>query len=330
MSKYKKRHISISSDDAGYESGYESDGGTKYSPVKPLGKGGYAQARLFRSACKKEVTVLNPVTMPGDMGEAAIKQRFFLKVYPNNQSHLFTIAGGDYRLVVPYVPYIPYHKLTIDTPEIQLNLFCSAAQALKDCHDKGIIVIDLKEDNIYYDSSTQKSYLIDGGLSAPTGTTIDPLAFQKSTPELVENYKLEYTQIPPECWSVKPTPVLATPKMDIYALGIMMSDLFKKKPDSELQALINHCLEEDPDKRPTLTNLIASLDSIQRKRAIVETVVLAANTFLNGVSQLGSLKKDPVNGVVQAITSCVKSTEAKKSDSLDNIFAVDFGKWMNM
>lgn len=262
--KTSSAEAKTSSDDSGYESGYESDGETEYSPVRPLGEGGFAKARLFQSISKKTVTVLNPVTTPEDIGEARIKHRFFQTVYPDIKSHLFIMGKGEgYRLVVPYIPYVPYDKLTIDTPEFQRCLFHSAIQALKDCHDKGIIVIDLKPDNICYDSNTQKSYLIDGGLSVPTGTTIDPFAFQKSSQEIVEQYMKEYGHIPPECWSVKPNPVFATPKMDIYSLGILMNDLLED-PDSEIQSLIDRCLENDPEQRPTLMDLITSLESVQK------------------------------------------------------------------
>lgn len=250
-----------SEDDSGYNSGYESDGGTEYSPVRPLGQGHYAQARLFESDSKKAITVLNSAEERGDLEEARIKHRFFQTVYPDKSSHLFDM-GRDYRLVVPYIPYVPYKKLQIDTPELQKTLFYSACQALKDCHDKGMIVLDLKTDSIYYDASTKKSYLIDGGLSAVTGACIDPSAFQKRSQEIVDEYRKEYWHIPPECWSVRPTAVLATPQMDIHGLGVLMFDLLRN-PSSEIKALIDSCLEEDPEKRPTLDGLIISLESIQ-------------------------------------------------------------------
>jgi serine/threonine protein kinase len=247
-------------DDSGYNSGYESDGGTEYSPVRPLGRGQYAQARLFESHSKNALTVLNSAKERGDLGEARIKYRFFQTVYPDKSSYLFEM-GDDYRLVVPYIPYIPYKKLKIDTPELHRTLFYSACQALKDCHDKGMIVLDLKTDSIYYDPTTNKSYLIDGGLSAVAGTCVDPPAFQKRSQEIVDEYRKKYWHIPPECWSVRPNAVLATPQMDIYCLGVLMLDLFSN-PSSEIKALIDSCLEQDPEKRPTLDGLIISLESI--------------------------------------------------------------------
>lgn len=278
--KIKTRKSSKNSgEESGYESGYESDGKTEYYPERYLGKGEYAQARLFKSIFNKTVTVLSSVTIPGDIVEARTKYRFFQKVYPDKQSHLFTMKD-DYRLVVPYIPYVPYNKLRVDTPEFQRILFRSAAQALKDCHDKGISVIDLKTDNIYYDSSTQKSYLIDGGLSAPTGTPIDPFVFQLLDREMIAECCEEYWHIPPECWSIKPATVLAAPKMDIYSLGALMHDLLEN-PDSKIQSLINRCLESDPEKRPTLADLMTSLESIKKIEKLEEKSLRSARLALS-------------------------------------------------
>lgn len=266
MPRYKTK-TRQRSEDSGYESGYESDGGTEYSPTRLLGTGEYAQARLFKSISDKMITVLNPVKTPDiDIGEATIKHRFFQTIYPDTESHLFDMET-DYRLVVPYIQYVPYDELDINTPEFQKGLFYSAIQALTDCHDKGLIVLDLKTDNIYYDSRTKKSYLIDGGLSTPTGSSIDPYAFQKKSQEIVEKYKRDYDHIPPECWSVAPASVSATPKMDIYCLGILMQDLIVT-PSSDIQSLIDSCLEQDPDNRPTLEKLLISLESVNSENMI--------------------------------------------------------------
>ncbi len=112
----------------------------------------------------------------------------------------------------------------------------------------------MKADNIYFDAATKKSYLIDGGLSAPANTPIDPLAFQKVNKATVEQYKIDYEHIPPECWSVRPIPVMATREMDVYSLGVLMNDVFDET-DENLSALIEDCLAKDPKKRPTLEQL---------------------------------------------------------------------------
>lgn len=254
MPRYKTRTHAESS-----ESEYESDDETCYSPVKTIGEGRYDQARLFQSKTESEkaVVVLNPVQTPGEMRQTRTKLSFFQTVYPGEQCHLFTLEN-DYRLVIPHIKDESYHTLTIDSLEFQKTLFCSAAKALKDCHDKNVIVLDLKTDNIYFDFRTERSYLIDGGLYVPTGTPIDASAFQKSDSKIIEQYKKEYSHIPPECWSVKPTPVVATPQMDIYTLGVLMSDLVAFQTP-EILELINSCLEQNPINRPTLEELIGAL-----------------------------------------------------------------------
>ena len=243
-----------------YDSGYESEGGSEYSFVRPLGKGEYAKARLFQSSSAKAVCVLSSIKDPADIEEAVNKHRFFKKLYPNQPSDLFRLES-DYRLVVPYIAHVSYKKLTVDTLESQKTLFLSASKAVGDCHDKELIILDLKSDNLNYDSRTNLSYLIDGGLSAPTGTMIDPCAFQLPDLESIKEYRKEFPHIPPECWSVYPTAVLATPQMDVYCLGVVMLDLIKQ-PLSEINALIDSCLKSDPAQRPTLVELITALESM--------------------------------------------------------------------
>jgi hypothetical protein len=71
MPNYKTHTKKTStSSDTGSDSNYESDGDTNYSPVRTLGEGGYACARLFKSVCNKEIAVLKPVSTHADIEEA--------------------------------------------------------------------------------------------------------------------------------------------------------------------------------------------------------------------------------------------------------------------
>ncbi len=266
MGHYKK-HSKIRSNDIGDESEYESDGETTYYPEKRLGTGTYAHARLFKSRSnkpqlRKEVVVLKSVKEKEDLEEATNKHTFFHTLYTNNQSHLFNTKDG-YRLVLPYIPYVSYEKLAIDNPKFQRILFYSAVEALNDCHQKGMIVVDLKADNIYYDSVYQKSYLIDGGLSTHINTPIDRLVFQKANQTTVEKLQTKYEHIPPECWSVAPNSSLATVEMDIYSLGVLMIDVLNDI-DPALKPLIDACLDKNPKNRPTLKQLDISLKSLNQ------------------------------------------------------------------
>jgi serine/threonine protein kinase len=262
--KFKTRDLPppAAEDASGYQSGYESDGGTKYLPVKRLGKGKYAEARLFKDLSGKAVAVLNPVKKPADVEEARVKYRFFETIYPHMRPYL-CILEEDYRLVVPYIDHIPYQKFRVskDAPCLQKLVFKSASQAIKDCHDKGMIMIDLKGDNIYFDRKTGNSYLIDGGLSAPPGEKIDALAFQGSSDESLEECRINSYHIAPECWSLSPVSVVATFKMDLYSLGVLMKSVLQE-PSSEIQLLLNRCLDKDPEKRPPVEELIADLEVV--------------------------------------------------------------------
>lgn len=259
MGRYKtKACIEDSVDESGYVSGYESDGETEYTPADELGKGRFAQARLFKSRDNQEVTVLNSTQIPGDMLEARTKYHFFKTVYPDQQSHLFEF-GDDYRLVLPYVTGTPYSYLSNDTESFQVILFRSAIQAFKECHEKGVIILDITSDNIYFDTNTKKSYLIDGGLSTSIGQPLEPSFFQAKREE-IEQFKSDFIQFAPECWYIKPNAALATPQMDIYGLAILIQDMFN--PLSEkIKPLIERCLDSNPQQRPTLDDLIHALDS---------------------------------------------------------------------
>lgn len=239
---------------------YVSDEGMEFFPDKFIGTGDYGQARLFKSKTGNAVVVLNPVTASGDIAEAKVKHRFFQTVYTDMKSSLFTFFTDAYRLVVPYIPHVPYERLNVKSHDFHHIIFLSAISALQDCHMKGIIVIDLKSDNIFFDAKTQQSYLIDGGLSAPDNTPIDSSVFQKENQESIENHRKEYSHIPPECWSVAPIKVFANPAMDIYSLGVLMQDTLMN-PDEYIQSLINKCLNNDPTERPSLVDLCNALNN---------------------------------------------------------------------
>ena len=240
---------------------YVSDEGMEYSPVKSIGTGDYGQARLFQSKTGKAVVVLNSLKATADIAEAKVKHRFFQTVYSDEKSSLFTFFKDAYRLVVPYIPHVPYERLNVSSHDFHTIIFLSAISALQDCHKKGIIVIDLKSDNVFYDAKTQKSYLIDGGLSAPDNTPIDSSAFQKVNQRSIENHRKDYWHIAPECWSVATIRVLANPAMDIYSIGVLMQETLIN-PAPYIKSLIDTCLREDPTKRPTLVDLRNALNNI--------------------------------------------------------------------
>lgn len=171
-------------DDNFEESCYESEGETLYYPEKNIGSGTYAKARKFQSADgHRSLAVLKPKDKDDiDFIEVYNKYKFFKTLYPKQSIELIE-REDTYRLVLPYIVGVPYEKLHLTNKRQQIKLFISAIEALKDCHNKGYIVLDLKADNIHYDMSSGKSYLLDGGISVKKDMLLDPNIFVVKTKE---------------------------------------------------------------------------------------------------------------------------------------------------
>jgi len=255
--------------DDGNESGYESDGKTKYKFKKDLGTGAYAKARLFQSEDKqKEKAILAPLPKSWvDFDEAKAKYSFFQALYPNIGVKLINEPNRNtYRLVLPFIPGEPYDKLQPDRSNSaqQIELFLYIINALEHCHLTGYVVIDLNGTNIHYDSSSVKSYLIDGGLSAKEGDMISSM-FYVTQNEAIENRK-KWPNIAPECWSTKI--VMAHSSMDIYSFGRLMERFLSSNGmpiPAAVGQLIESCTDEDPEKRPTLYRVKLTLKEILSK-----------------------------------------------------------------
>lgn len=263
-----KRNRSESSE--GYESGYESEGGTVYSDQgHELGQGVYSRARKFKSKDGKKVkAILDPIKR--DDNEIKAKYNFFKSLYPEAGVDLIE-NENTYRLVLPLIPGRPFNKIKINNEEEHIKLFLSAIQALKDCHNKGFVVVDLKEDNIHYDKKSGKSYLIDGGMSVPEGEEIHE-QFKVTQDATAQYMRKKFPHYAPECIS-KGVRARADKRMDIYSLGTMMKKTFRN-PSPELTQLIDSCQAESPNKRPTLDELEKQLTDLNFKHSAKEEEVI--------------------------------------------------------
>jgi len=160
------------------DSEYESDKGTQYINKGVLGCGKYAKVKLFESLDgTKKKAIISPHKDKADFIEAFTKRRFYNTIYSTEPPlFLYNSNQTNYRLIVPYIPGRPYHHLSLKNEKERVILFISAVIAIQDCHDKKLIIMDLKADNINYDGNftldSSKSYLIDGGLSIKEGHSI--------------------------------------------------------------------------------------------------------------------------------------------------------------
>ena len=236
MGKYTLRKLltPINSDDLENHSGYESDGGQIYYSKKTIGTGTYATARQFSSEDgSKEIAVLTPVVLkPVYIRDLTKKSRFFKAIYPENRVEIFyhdTLTGSNPRLVVPLLPGKTYAHLKIASEAEQLSIFISAISAIKKAHDAGYVIIDFSQDNILYDETNHKSYLIDGGLATLIGRKL-PEQLCYSDMAHLGRVRKESPQVAPECWwEFEKEISVAEVTMDIYSLGNVLERIVFRK-----------------------------------------------------------------------------------------------------
>ncbi len=239
-----------------------------------LGQGAYCKARTFDpdKIGKIPKVVLEPIShlysiSKLSIDEAKNKHQFFKALYPLHNVSLQIFSKKEvpvtYRLVLPKIPGTRYAdlRLDLDTKHTQQRLFASSLHALANLHQKGYVCVDLKGDNILFNSNTNVSFLIDGGLATKQGTQLNSDIFVRYNSGLVAKKRadMDFMHIAPECWDTDSVP--AKTSMDIYSLGRMLERLFKPM-DLQLEPLIDSCLNTDPEKRPTLSHLQDQLHAI--------------------------------------------------------------------
>ena len=255
-------------------SDYEDDEGIHHQPAEKLGAGQYACARRLRTAtgAAGEV-VLDPVKLsPIRLREMENKFRFFKTLYPDRKTERFVAEDqSTYRLVVPGSPGVAYSQLNIAgyTKQQHIQLFLSAVLAIEMCHQKGIVIVDFSEDNIFYAEATGRSYLIDGVLSAEKGQPLVSEIFAIKTERDAVSARRAFVRYAPECFSTMA--VSATESIDIYALGNVMQHLLRGHfPLLEVVALYHWCQRISPTERPSLSDLKIQLMALLVDKLSVE------------------------------------------------------------
>lgn len=328
------------------ESELETEQG-RYKAVDTIGEGAYDNARLFATEDNiHKAVVLKPKLQKNgqeypDFEQAKVKFDFFNTLYQDtpfaNQTKLFVLGNKTYRLALPFLPGIPYNEycenlLSIMTnneeekPSIQYKILKSlvaVTDSVIDCHNKGKVVIDLKETNIIYDEShidnsdeeikldedneqnhlIGKAYLIDGGLSSNLNDKISEV-FRVTKPSKQRN---AFPNIAPECWfKRKAQPKTATFAMDKYAIGRIFEVMHTKFElmDRKFENLINNCLNDNPYERLNLEQI----------RSELLNVVNAYKAQLNNQDEFITQNIfSPKNGLITPIRESEDLTSESKS-----------------
>ena len=255
----------------GVESTYVSEDEI-YSANEVLGKGANATARLLKSLTKSKV-VLHSNKEDLDKEEIDNKIRFYNILYPNKVHFELYSNQKNYRLILPKVPGKAYNdsniRETLETLGGQIYLFESTCIALKDLHEKGLVFIDLKEDNIHYDEKSKQSFLLDGGTSSEIGKDMSDKFASDSTNEVLRERK-QYEHIAPECFFVaKSQKPIANPSMDVYAIGKLMEHLivtvYQNPTRHDIKSLIEQCISSKPENRPNIDNILDYLSKLKEQ-----------------------------------------------------------------
>lgn len=179
-----------------------------------------------------------------------------------NHPHICTLFDiGPSYLVMEYVEGRPV-KGPMPMKEA-LRYASQIASALDHAHRKGVVHRDLKPENILVTKSGIK--LLDFGLAkrfGPDDPTITVAGSVMGTPAYMA----------PEQWKGKD----ADPRTDIFAFGCLLYEVItgrsarlgiQRVHPVELEWVIKHCLEEDPDDRwQSAVDLRAELDHLRDER----------------------------------------------------------------
>lgn len=183
----------------------------------------------------------------------------------------------------------------------KINIAEQLAQQLKTLHDHGYAHMDIKGENIIYNSNTNTATIIDFGLASSIGS-----------PQEVKGTRF---YLCPEIATIgdgKVAPSEVTGKEDVFSLGIVFRKELKlhKHPTygEGFNKLIGKMLEWHPKRRPTMAEVLREIHAIKT----VQLATVASPMTMNPVVHFFNLKREK------------KSTETKQSleDSKRQVVAV--------
>ena len=274
-----------------------------YEILEPLGTGGMGE--VFKARDKRLDRLVAIKVAREEFSERF--QREALLVASLNHPHICTLYDiGPNYLVMEYVEGKPV-KGPLPVKEA-LRYASQIAGALDHAHRKGVVHRDLKPDNILVTKSGVK--LLDFGLAkrfGPDDPTITIAGSVLGTPAYMA----------PEQWKGKD----ADARTDIFAFGCLLYEVvtgrsarlgIQRVHPAELEWVIKHCLEEEPEDRwQSAVDLRAELDHLrdERTRPVVArftrrlpTIVATAALVLAVIFALlwlTEIRSEPPPGVVR-------------------------------
>ena len=255
----------------------------RYEVERPLGRGGMGLVYLAR-----DIRLSRPVAikfLPPERATSPVHRARFLREarIAARLSHphivpIFSVGelGDIVFFVMAYVPgYTLGHRIRTRGPlpgPDTVRVLRETALALAHAHDQGVVHRDVKPDNILIDRSTGSSFVTDFGIARFGAGPISGSRTVLGTPEFMS----------PE----QARGLALDARSDLYSLGVVgyyaasgrlpfdaedpyvvmshhVTDLppalatVAPKTPPAVAALIDRCLEKDPDRRPQSGNHIA-------------------------------------------------------------------------
>ena len=136
------------------------------------------------------------------------------------------------------------------------SIFIKIADKLEKVHEKGVMVNDIKEQNILVDGASLEPYLIDFG-SGRFGIYEYPI------PDIVRQNKDEFTHIAPELLRRRNPEREVSPWTDIYSYGKLISDMGKMLNNMVFMECGIFCTRGTPYKRLSLAKVREVLEKTE-------------------------------------------------------------------
>jgi len=191
---------------------------------KSLGRGAYGEVFCFEASDNTKVAVKVEHSQNHEYWDGAIFQKeamWYQKIYglgvfsgnPNDEE-------SPHYILMPYFEGKTLDKLSYTSTQDLLFYWIKTADAVQTLHTKHLAVHgDLKLDNIMANED-KKIFAID--FSLMMGPKEKRLTSLLDTPWS----RMRFRQYPPEAFSNRAKLIMAHPTQDIYALGILLYDLF--------------------------------------------------------------------------------------------------------
>lgn len=237
--------------------------GVDYQPTGQSFAGKETSADVIQSIYGDKRLLIKPLESlllynPEEARAIILRKYNFFQVVHND-----AVLIADETLSIPFKEGILGIELTFDNIITKIKYVLAVLNAAIEMQAKGIVHMDIKEDNVIYNPNLDKVYFIDGGLATNIKEPL-PGNFQRPKALRLKFLKHKHPHYAPECWSEQPQP--ADIKMDNYSLGVMLlhkfNEVFYNNIDETLHNILVPLTNISPEDRPNLETVYTQVNNL--------------------------------------------------------------------